>query len=365
MLEYFRKIEKSVPVGVLGLVVGIISIIVGVYYAVIYETKPQLDFVVTSKSSVLDIKESIGNLDVLYKGESLNRSNQSLSILTFRVINRGNDSILNSSYDELNPVGFVLNNGTLAENASIVNSSDNYFQKNIKFEYIKDGGVTLPKVIIDAGQYFTVKLLVLHDSSKIPFITSIGKVAKVNKINVLSSIDVSEESSWLSKNFSGNFYIQLFRMVSYGFIFLLFLSVLMMTVALLFSSKEKRTRKKLVASYKDVNQNKLSSEDDYLFNLYIADDGRELKFLYRHLADTELLIQRIENQVDIESLKKLEELAYISIEERTISKSRIFLFNDFMQYLQRKDAIPVYSTFKSDDFDNITQTEVAKDTSKV
>ncbi|HAS6253523.1 TPA: hypothetical protein RQL13_004361 [Vibrio vulnificus] len=351
MLEYFRKVEKSVPVGVLGLAVGVISIIVGIYYAVIYETKPQLDFVVTSNSSVLDIKESVGNLDVLYKGESLNESNQSLSILTFRVINRGNDSILNSYYDDLNPVGFVLNNGTLAENASIVNSSDHYFEKNVKFEYSKDGKVTLPKVIIDSGQYFTVKLLVLHHSNEIPFITSVGKVAKVDSINVLTSIEASEDSSWLSKNFSGDLYMQLVRTVCYGLTFLISLIMLAMIIALLSSSKDKRKRKKLVASYQDVNQHKLSSEDDYLFNLYIENDGRELKFLYRHLADTELLMQRIESKVDVESLEKLEELAYISLEERTISKSRVFLFNDFMQYLQRKDAVPVYSTFKADDFE--------------
>ena len=90
----FKNMENKFAWSFLGFLMAVIFGFITLYLGFVKENKPDLNYVVTADSSVLDIKEQLGSLDVLYEGESLSKRKQDLRFITFKVINQGNSSIL-------------------------------------------------------------------------------------------------------------------------------------------------------------------------------------------------------------------------------------------------------------------------------
>lgn len=103
-----------------------------IYTGLIKKNAPDLIFEILSNANVLDVHESIGSLDILYKGSSLNRNNQSLRIVVLRVVNNGDQAILPSYYDPDDPIGFKILSGQIVERPIILEAQSSYLRDQCK-----------------------------------------------------------------------------------------------------------------------------------------------------------------------------------------------------------------------------------------
>jgi hypothetical protein len=131
--------------------------LLGIYGTFIYDKKPQVFFELTSNATVLDVREPLSKLTVIYDGTNLKEQNQSLYLLNIRVSNKGSADILKSSFDDGEPLGFKINSGTILEPPKIF--GDEYLRNNLRPKIAGGSTVTFSPVILNAGDAFEVKTL--------------------------------------------------------------------------------------------------------------------------------------------------------------------------------------------------------------
>jgi len=171
--------------GILGIFFAITGIPLSIYLTVYYEKLPRLKYEVLSVAPVLDIKEEIGKLDILYDGKSIKKTENTLTIITAKIENDGNASILLNYFDKKVPVGIRVSEGTIIESVEILEASNAYLKENIQIA-TKGSKMIFSEFILDAGDFFTVKILVLHNKSVTTSIESFGKIATIKEIRVTS-----------------------------------------------------------------------------------------------------------------------------------------------------------------------------------
>ena len=250
------------------------------------EEKPNLRYVVKENISVLDIRENLGSLDVLYEGESLRRNKKDLRVITIEVENQGNASVLTNFYDEKDPVGFNVINGYIADKPKIIHTSNNYLNRELKLEKESDTKILFPRVIIDKGDSFLVKLFVLHKSEDSPEIQPIGKIAGMSPISISNDYEARANVSFLSATFSGKGLEQVVRLIAYGFAALVILGLFIATTEFLDTLKEKLKRKKDITIYKEYHNDNLKEEDSLIFEIY-KNNHEYLFDIYETLSNKE------------------------------------------------------------------------------
>ncbi|QWZ84818.1 hypothetical protein [Aeromonas sp. FDAARGOS 1404] len=260
---------------ILAIVFGLLSIYLGFYK----NNTPNISYVITTNSSVLDIKEEVGNLDVLYQGGSLSKEKKDLRIITFKVINTGDSAVIPSLYDPTDPLGFNIINGDVAEKPSLVSASNKYLEDKLLITQTKNS-ILFSNVILESNEYFEIKVLVLHPVGTTPEIQSIGKIAGVRTINVVSGENPVDERSFFSSTFGGGLLKNIIRTTTYGTIFILLLGAMIALASSLDELKDKSRRKALVKTFKEFDGEKLAESDDYFFDLYINGHRSSLKYAY-------------------------------------------------------------------------------------
>ena len=78
----------------------------------------------------MDVKEELTNLEIIYDGIDINKLNQSIRLIVFRVINVGQDDILKGYYDENDLFGFSIKNGKIIK-TEILNASNDYLDRSV------------------------------------------------------------------------------------------------------------------------------------------------------------------------------------------------------------------------------------------
>src|SRR5262249_33173882 len=97
-------------VSLIGSLIGLLGL-----YAAFHEKQASLRFEITGESNVLDIRQSLPDLQVSFQGEDIQRQNLNLRIITLRITNDGEVDILQPSYDQTEPWGFQLTGGRIIE----------------------------------------------------------------------------------------------------------------------------------------------------------------------------------------------------------------------------------------------------------
>lgn len=346
----------------MAIVFGAITLYLGFYK----EIKPDLKFVITADSSVLDVKESLGNLDVIYENESLSEKRQDLRVITFKVINQGNAPILSNYYDVNNPVGFKVVDGRLADEPKLINASNSYLKENLITKKSQDNKVILPNVILESSEYFELKILVLHELGKKPYIQSFGKIATVSSIDVLSDFSSENKISFLEKTFGGGIFSNLIRLFTYGFIFLFLMIGIVFLSEKLSSIKEKRRKENLIRTFKDYDSDKVTDKDSFFFDYYLNHDASivsdfqalmksesRLSSLAKNGVLPERKVIRPTSRLRKDEAVMLEELkneGFVTIKDGTVTvdEQRLSVLTDFVNYLKRKGELKKsrYVTFE-------------------
>jgi hypothetical protein len=281
-----RELDKVFAWSFAGFLLAIIFGAITIYLGFIQERKPNLKLDVISNTSVLDIHERLGKLAILYGGNNIKENGQSLRVITIRVINDGQQDILKGHYDESDPLGFTVLDGTIIETPELLYASNDYLERNIRIiSEIEPGKTTLnssakvsfSNLIIEQGEFFVLKVLVLHGEQQSPDIKPGGKIAGVKTIQVVRSYKEAATESFWKRTFYGGALTQILRTAAYGILFLI-LGVVTLNIAVKYSDwADKMKRKKLVKNFKRTSDAPLEGEEEKLFQAYI-DQGENLLF---------------------------------------------------------------------------------------
>ncbi len=107
------RLDRSFGWSFLGFILAVIFGILALYSEFWKTTSPILEFELLSNTPVLDVREKLPDLEVLYQKEDIARTGRTLSVLLCRVVNHGSANLLSTHYDNKAPIGIAVNGGTL------------------------------------------------------------------------------------------------------------------------------------------------------------------------------------------------------------------------------------------------------------
>ena len=267
LFKILRKLDRKFT---LGFVLTIFGAVYLVYNIFITDKYPQIYFDVFTNTAVLDIKEDLPKLKIIFEGLNIKEQNLSLRIVSLKVLNDSTQHIRKVDYDTEDPIGFQVQPGQIIK-TEFVDTSNDYLAKNLTFSCPTNNLVHFKDVIFDAHQFFVIKLLVLHPANQTPTVSPVGHIAGMKHILVRESYKDFGRVSFWTKALGGSLHIQLFRMVAYFLIFILVVSALVIPAGLIDEKLRKRKQKRVVKEFKEARSVQLNESDEYLFKTYMTE----------------------------------------------------------------------------------------------
>lgn len=270
--KYLDNYASKTVITLLGIAAAFVTI-----YAFLQEKKVDLRYEIIANTNVLDFNADISKLEVAYDSTNLKQTGENLRIYTVKVVNNGDENIIKEFYDENDPVGIKISSGKIIEQPEIIQASNSYLSRNVKFVSNQNEKIVFSDVIIESGEYFIIKLLVLHKKDKIPNIISFGKIAGQQKIEVVNAVDVKEEMTFLKRVFLGDFWTQLLRLISYFVAGLIIIIIIIGISDKIDSAKERKRKRKNIEDFKMLKTYQYTRMDDAIFDRYFERGGYQFK----------------------------------------------------------------------------------------
>ena len=273
LFQWFRKLEKRYALSFLGFLLALVFGALAIYTSFFQERKPNLKYEILSNTPVLDIHEQLSKLSIVYAGRDIKESGQSLSVMTIRIINDGQQDILKSHYDENDPVGLAIVNGEIIETPELLYASNSYLQNNLRVMPETSYKIRFSNVILERGEFFILKLLIIQTGASIPpDVGPVGKVAGIKEIEVTRPYKENFKQSFWIHTFGGNWLVQIIRIIAYTILSILAL----LSLIGLSSIAEKVKRRLLVKKFKKEFRVTPSVSNNLLFDRYIRKGEGEL-----------------------------------------------------------------------------------------
>ncbi|TAK91472.1 MAG: hypothetical protein EPO06_04320 [Burkholderiaceae bacterium] len=274
MRDFLKKIAdllfSRTVLGIMALI-GFVAIFRPNWF---HEERPDLVIETVSNAEILGVREPLAKLKIYYGERELSGSSETIRLIAFRVINTGSAAVRLGDFDPKFPLGILIHDGKIIESPTII--STNEYQKSI--EVVPNqafNGLSFNPMILDAGEYFTVNLLVLAKSGQMVTIEPIGKIAGVPRLRQIDATVVTKESTFQQAVYGGG-NIQLVRMFTYFFgtilSFIGVLAVVSIPFDLLDSVRAKRYRRERKGHIENfINLENLSREPiyDIIFQMYL------------------------------------------------------------------------------------------------
>src|SRR5262249_24238501 len=124
------NVERKYAMTFWGLVVGVIGTLLALY-PYFEKRNPALRMEVTSSANLIDVKQDVVKLDILFNGYNLREKNQTLSLVTVKISNDGGAPITKASYDDAAPLGLEVSKGEITR-AEIIGTSSEYLTNAAK-----------------------------------------------------------------------------------------------------------------------------------------------------------------------------------------------------------------------------------------
>ena len=195
-----------------SLAVGVLSVVLA--YLALKQPEPGLTFETVGDTNVLDVRRPLQDLSIVFRGQEVQEQNLNLRIITINVINSGQLDILPSHYDQEDDWGVRFQDGEVVE-ARLVDTNSDYLRSRVIPQRLGVDTVAFPKVIFEKDAFFAVEVLLLHPKSVSPSVSSIGKIAGIDEITVLTRPLAREEVSFIRELFQGSPFIQVVRAIVY------------------------------------------------------------------------------------------------------------------------------------------------------
>ncbi len=341
IIKKLRQHENKFPYGLLGIISSILIGVGGIVFTIFYKPSPQLDIEVVSNFNVLDVKETLGKLDVIYRGNSLNEHGQSLSVIKLRIVNNGDDNIRVSSYDDKALPSFELTKGIIPEEPTVTISKTSYSKDHISLSHTEPNKIVLPKVIINSGDYYEIKLIALHREDETPDVVAFGVIEGVDRVRVIHNPDSTDERSILGRIFSDNWKINLGRFLILGIAFFFSFFLVLWFIFMISEKRKEEKVKKLASNFYSCTANKSPISEQLLLlgAQLIIDNEANTRSLYRLLnrgllqLSPELINARYKEFSEYFMLIKTEN------EQLIFDDAAVEYFIDFYQFLERERII--------------------------
>jgi len=227
----------------LGLVIGVVALFFELRSGI---TNLTVD--VVAESNVLDVRASLPELAVLFRGQDIQQENLNLKILAVRLANDGEVNILENHFDSRIPWGLQIERGRLVA-VRIMGSNSRYLLDSLHPRLADSSHVILDKVIFDKGKYISLELLVLHNKNIEPQVRAVGKIAGMDEISVSNSFKERDQQGLLSSVFKGPLAVQIARTIAYfvvGFFASAVVGISIAAIVGVISKLKKRSRRRLV-----------------------------------------------------------------------------------------------------------------------
>jgi hypothetical protein len=275
-----RKFWDFVTSGPIKLLASVIVAVLGLYGAFGFERKPELILEVLANSSVLDVKEALSKLVVIYAGNNLKEQNQTLYLITVKISNSGNADIIKANFDDADPLGFRISTGTILEAPTII--SEDYLKDNLKPVVRNQNIVVFAPVILNSGDSFYAKTLLLVKNGETPQITAVGKIAGIKAIRVSEPYREETDKSYFSQAFKAPWQIQMGRLAGYFLGTLVSLIVIIGSANMLYNFLEKQRRKVKIKEYRTSLGRNMTLQEEYIAKNYV--EGNVIFDMFRLVA---------------------------------------------------------------------------------
>jgi hypothetical protein len=284
VISSFNNLDKRFAWSFLGFMLATIFGGITIYTEFFRVNTPSVVVEILSDANVLDVKEDINELKVFYGDVDIKSLNQTLSVLFLRVRNNGGAPILNGYYDKNYPFNITLLEGKFLKVEQL--SATNEYLKSAAQPKIKtDKIITLPEVILEPSESYTVKVLALHSSNSNIEIDVLGKIAGTKEIKLAPLNSEKTELSFWNSVFYGDWAIQLTRLPIYFFGFIFGLALIILPITFASDAITKRKRKMVVAQYKIYDENEPIKYQDIIFSNYIKNGLAPLAKAKEALSD--------------------------------------------------------------------------------
>ncbi|PTN04477.1 hypothetical protein C8N47_13112 [Mangrovibacterium marinum] len=295
-LDKIKTLDKKFSWSFFGFLIGILGFGYAIYIDQFKEVKPNITFDILSKTQVLDLKENLNELKIIYDGEDLKEKDENLILITLKILNNGDKDIKEDDFVSQVPFGFVVNNGKIAETPQILETSNDFLKNYLKVSYDSTNTVFLNKTQIDQNQFFTIKILTICKNSEVPDIKPVGKISgMVNEFAVRNIFkdELESEDSFFERLNNDNFGIHVARFFYYIICMALFSLLIGIPSSKLSDFFDNKKKKKLIQKFRNKTKIKLSDKVDLIFELYKDYGERSIKWLDNTISNDKKLIKHV------------------------------------------------------------------------
>jgi len=293
-LEKFANIDKKFAWSFLGFVLAVFFGGLTIYNEFIKVHDPQMVVEVMSDTNVLVLRENLPELKILYGDVDIKSIGKDLSVIVFRVKNVGGASILGGYYDTNSPVTINLSNGEFLKFEKI-GASNEYLASSANATKAAPSSIRMPSVIMEPGESYTIKALVIHGARTSTLLKSSGKIAGMREIPIIKIEPGKDTESFWSKVFSGSLGVQATRAPLYFLAFILGLFIIFAPLIAISEAMQKRGRKKSISQFcKHINE-AMPEGHETIFDYYISDGLTPLVRARELLGDAEKLKVMLES----------------------------------------------------------------------
>lgn len=299
LTETVNRLDKRYGWSLLGFILAAIFGAITLYTEFLRDTRPDLRFEILTDASVLDVREDVRDLSIIYDGADIQRTKQSLRVVVIKVVNGGLQDILRGDYDDRTPLGFVVQHGSLLR-AEMLSVSSEYLRQTLRVD-VKSEVATFSPVILESQEWFTVKCLILHPQSAVPSIQPVGKVAGVRSLRLIEAAVSSRGPNIWIRTFGGSVAIQAVRLGAYGVAFIAIFLVSVGSVVSVSESRKKRSRKREIQAFRAAMKEPIDERGDAILREYLERGPIVLEVTGSLLADRDELDTHMKSALSVQA----------------------------------------------------------------
>lgn len=340
--ELDHKFSWSFFSFLLAIVLGIITL----YDRVLADKHAQLYIDILSSTSVLDIREKLPNLKISYDGIDIRQKKLSLQVLTIKIINDSTCDILKGHYDPDDPIGIMVTNGDVIR-TELIETSNDYLKQKVAFKTTKNSIINLKNVILDAHEFFVLKLLILHPAGKKINILPVGHISGMKSIIIRKTFqDVRLPGFWF-RTFSGSWLVQVMRLPLYTLLTFFVFLLIVIPVSLISEKIQELRNRRHVKNFKANTLLKLIEDDEFIFGRYVNLGVSELLQLQNLCRNRKILSQEYNKYKRTEKLLKEKEKnpeAIIRIYVHDFYQFQLYIDSKFVKICNNKPTLNEHMT---------------------
>lgn len=284
LIAKVAQIDKKFGWSFLGFVLAAVFGGIAIYTEFVRDTSAAVKYEIMSNTRILDVKEDVSGLSIIYNAEDIRKTRKTLSVVIVNIGNEGRSAILKSHYDSDSPLGLSINSGEIIK-AEVTAATTEYLKKNVGIRVHDSSNVAFSQIIIEPNESFTVKLLVLNPEESTLTVLPKGKIAGVRKLLLVDRTSDQTKESFLVKVVSGSLWVQVVRIPVYVIAFILLLIVIIAPVAYISDKKDEIKKNRIIRQFKSRTDSALNEMNVEIYEFYKHYGLTVLRRMKRALVD--------------------------------------------------------------------------------